>query len=88
MELLHVLYGIIFGIFLTIGDGIAIQHRARAGFKRSILTWVALVAAPIVVSLVVAWPITLVALVVSTVLSALMAWQSRKGQGWAVGNRD
>jgi hypothetical protein len=48
MELLSLLFGIILGIFLTIGDGFANEVRSKFGGEAGRLAWMMLVAAPIV----------------------------------------
>lgn len=85
MELTTVLYGLILGIFLTIGDGVSTQNRMRFGYKRGLLTWVVTVAVPLAVAIAFAWQIALVAAITGTVFSGLMFWQARTNRGFKFG---
>ncbi len=77
MDILTILFGFLLGMFLTIGDGVAIDHRARFGFPVGLLTWLLLTATPLVVVGILNLQIALVAMVVGFVLSALLVIQQR-----------
>jgi hypothetical protein len=78
MDILTIAYGIILGIFLTIGDGMAIEHRQRYGYLSGLLTWILMTAVPLGIALF-ALPlkVAIIGMVVGFVLSLLLVLQSR-----------
>jgi hypothetical protein len=75
MDILPIAFGILLGMFLTIGDGIATLTRSQYGFKPGLLVWVVGVAVPIALSLFYIRDIAVNALCASTVLSLLLQLQ-------------
>lgn len=77
MDILTILFGILLGIFLTIGDRIAEDHRARFGFPAGLFTWLLLTCTPLIVMCRLQPDIALVGMGVGFGLSVLLLIQER-----------
>jgi zinc transporter ZupT len=77
MDILTILFGVLLGMFLTIGDRIAIDHRARFGFHAGLLTWLLLTLTPLIVVSRINPDIVIVGMLVGFVLSVLLLIQER-----------
>jgi hypothetical protein len=73
-------YGILLGFFLAVGDGSATQVRMQYGYKKGLLTWLAMTAAPLAIAIYVDYKVALVAAIAGFVLSGLVFWQARTGR--------
>lgn len=73
MDLLTILYGVVFGLFLTIGDGMGIHHRIRYSARAGLFTWLGLVGLPLIICGFLSWKIAAVGMLVSFVLSGALA---------------
>lgn len=81
MTVFTIFYGIILGFFLAVGDGSATKVRMRHGYKKGLLTWLAMTAAPLAIAIYVDYKVALVAAIAGIVLSGLVFWQARTGRG-------
>jgi len=75
-----IFYGILLGFFLAVGDGSATQVRMQHGYKKGLLTWLAMTAAPLAIAIYVDYKVALVAAIAGFVLSGLVFWQARTGR--------
>lgn len=76
MELLSLLFGIIVGMFLTIGDGMAAECRKKYGQEVGRLAWMVMVAGPALFAMYHNRDVGLVAAIVGAVLFYSMHLQA------------